>query len=1259
MGASFALNIANNDTTALVDAASSITHATGATGSPRSAILATSDQTVVTESKGGSGAEDSDSKRTLTSVFGIQAVKNTTNAQNAATTTNLIGSLEVSADLTANESLLAEGQATGTEKSRGLVVAFDMGNQSNTCECQWANYHDRFSSGELECQHCQTVNGKAAAKGGDVTPTAGGADKNVDDAKKLAIDQGAADNGESEKSLETPQGSAAFAAALAVGISTSSTTAELSDDARVTTGDSVAVLSTSQVTSTVKADATAVTVDAAEEEATTGTDESEDSDSNDARGRGVGVAISMNVNRVETKATVGNLARVQGSSLTVTAGSPAESKSSFVTESVSGAGGGEVGTAGSLAIDVINNTVDARIKAATIDVEAGALKVEANSLSDSSNTAKPSTNASGSKRGRGASVAINVTRNTTHAEIEDNAVVRDATTLTQSGAGDVSVKANSVHNTSTIAKGGAGAEKDTGEAAVTFVDALARVVNDTSARLSGSTTGRSHAAGNLTVEANHQGSTITNAEGDSRATKTAVGLVFEMDFVNDSASAEIAGNWDSDGNVDVSAINSATSTGNAKASARGGEADKKSDELGKGEVSVKTSSSKNVLQKADDNQAIDEDTPEAETPDGSMSLAGALALNVGRSTASAHVAGGADVQAGGSMQVRAKSQANITTVADASAVAIPAGEDNDVQTGQNGGNNQPPTKPDPSQTGVGVAIALNVARVKSEAMVDGNATIRATALTVDAGTDVAGENDHNFTAQSISGAGVDKIGFAGALTIQSVENDSLAAIRNGATVQLVGASSPDLAAVNQNLTVTSRNETSSVAKADASVAGSPTTGIGPSIVINASQNSSQAEVTGATFTGQVKDFVVDASGDYSAHTRAETGVTSKPTLQGEGGLAISPALAVGAHRTSTLAAAGKDTQTIDVVTTGNLRVHATHNSTSISSAESIVNGSGNTAIGTPVAINIARDEAQANAAGQFEVGGDASVQALSEIDAIVGAEATQNGSRAGSGEAKTIQDRAQSWAQGFRREPGEPREKILDRLEDRLTEVGDKLTELSEAAMETTGVAAAGAANVVISKTLAEINGTLDAVGNVEVIAQSDRDVAALADGMAVAPTNEDSYGGAIAVNIAEQTIEARAYNDNGLSGRQVTVRAGAEQGNSHTLKARALAGGGAKDDGFAGSIALNFADDKIEASIGKTPIENGQLTMNVTATSGINIAANSNLEVQNVAGAGAVGISGRRKRWCTCGQLHSFRHQCSHWAHHHVDFWWTAADYS
>ncbi len=129
--------------------------------------------------------------------------------------------------------------------------------------------------------------------------------------------------------------------------------------------------------------------------------------------------------------------------------------------------------------------------------------------------------------------------------------------------------------------------------------------------------------------------------------------------------------------------------------------------------------------------------------------------------------------------------------------------------------------------GVGVAIAVNAARVKTEASLEGGAKVRATALSVEAGTAASGEQDHSFNVQSISGTGVDKIGFAGSLSIQSVENDSLATIRNGAVVQLTATTDPDLAAVSQNLKVTSRNETISQAKADASVAGGPRSGIGP------------------------------------------------------------------------------------------------------------------------------------------------------------------------------------------------------------------------------------------------------------------------------------------------------------------------------------------------------------------------------------------------------------------------------------------------
>ncbi len=218
MGASFAIQVANNETIAAVNAGATLRNNLTLNSDPRSILQATSNQTVATESKGGSGAEDSESRRTLTSVFGVQAIQNTTEARNLASTTHLKGSLDIEAQLTASETLQAEGQSTGTEKARGLVIAFDMGNNQTHAKIGG----EVTTSGPIVVQSTSdatsVVQGKAASKGGDVTPTEGGADKNVADAKKLATDQGAADNGEEPSELKTPEGSVAFAAGLAVGI---------------------------------------------------------------------------------------------------------------------------------------------------------------------------------------------------------------------------------------------------------------------------------------------------------------------------------------------------------------------------------------------------------------------------------------------------------------------------------------------------------------------------------------------------------------------------------------------------------------------------------------------------------------------------------------------------------------------------------------------------------------------------------------------------------------------------------------------------------------------------------------------------------------------------------------------------------------------------------------------------------------------------------------------------------------------------------
>ena len=1223
IGASFGLNIGENNTISHVSP-SSIVNALPVVGSTqRSTITATSVQTATTIAKAGAGSESTPGSKSLTPVFAIAAISNTTDATLSSPSAAFRGNLLVHSNLTATNTTTAEGSSVAEDTARGLTLALDIGeNQTNaTIGGHVVTGNDMAVSSKADVN--QTVFSKASSKGGDTTPIAGGADKEAADAKGVAITAGAKDNGEETPEMKTPSGPVAFAAAIAVGLSKTNTSARVADASDVNAGGKLSVSTVADVDTSVKSDASALTVAATQEEQT-GTPPNNDPPANDASGRGVGVAIAVNVDRVNTLSSVGTGVHSQSNGLSVTSGNGLRNRHTFITEAASGAGGGEVGVAGSFALNVIRNTSDARIHSSSIDAHQGQIEVLATNRANSSNVARPSSNATGSKRGRGASFAVNVTRNTTTAEIEDNVLIRNTTTAANAGASNVIVKATSDANTTTDGLGGAGSEDELGESAATGVFAIALAVNTTTARASSSETANSHASGNVTIEASHSGTTHTHSEGASRAEDTNVGVALGFGISRDLVTAEADNGWIIDGNLAITSTNDATSSTDAKASARGGEADKESEKGGiLGDVEVKTSQSKNVLEDAD-GQKADEEIPKPKTPDASLGFAGALAVNVATANSTARAGSKARIQALGAMQLQSVGQAIISSTADASAVVIPANENNQVQNSDGNNGNNPPVRPNPSQTGVGVAIDINIAKVKNESSVSGGAKISAASLTVDAGTAVDGNNDHIFSSKAISGTGVDKIGFAGSLAINVVTNDSSANIGANAEINLVGSTDPDLVGTSKNLTVQTRNETSSVVESVASVAGSPTTGIGPAIATNVSRNSSDAKVADSVvFLSSVQDYTVDAKGDYNLSTLASSGATAKPTIKGEGGLAISPALAVTSHKNSTTASGSEGTlfQSLNVL--GNLSVKATHSSITDGNAEAKVNASGKAAIGTPVAVNILRDNVSATTAGDFTVAGSADVQAHSDIQVDGDATASAGGARTGAGGAAGLKQRAQEYVEGFRREEGEKVVKIGDRLEARSLEAGDMIDQLTNANMETTGVAAAGVANVVLSDTTAEVKGTIQATGAVNVIAEGDRDITANASGLTVSPTFSEAYGGAIAVNIAEQTFTARAYTDDGLSGDSIAVRAGNLNGNTHLVKSRALAGGGAKEDGKAGSIGFNIVDDHTSASIGKSPIADATLTMNVQSAKGITIRAQSDLEIQNIAGAGAIGITG------------------------------------
>ncbi len=1203
VGISFALNIANNLSSALLENESTVSSDEDAGEDTRSIVTAESTQTVITEAKGGSGSETNPGEKALTPVFAIQSVDNTTTAEIRSQSVNVAGAFQLLADATVTSTVNAEGSAVAENAARGIVVAMDLSDSVTDAQSNASIVVGGDVAVQAKADVTQSINAKASAKGGDINPSAGGADQEAAKAKQAAENAGAKRKREG-KSIKTPDGPVTFAGALALGISDTITTASIGDDSEVTAGGSLSVQSTARDQSTIKADATALTVAAEAQGNDAGQSDPPDSD---ASGRGVGVAIAVHDSHVTTTAEIGSGAAIRAVGVSVASGTGSEAAHQTTVEAVSGAGGGEVGNAGSFAMSILRNMADARIRASKIDAGADDVSVKSNNDSSSTVSATPSSNASGSKRGRGVSFALNVTKNTTTAEVEENALIRQSGTVDGNGARNLTVEAKSNHTVTTEAKGGAGAENDAGEKSVTPVFAIANPINKTMARAAGSNVGTSRIAGNATITAEHTGSATTKAEGAAIAEDTAVGLALGLGIAIDEVTAEIDDRWSAVGNVVIRAQNTATSSSESKASSRGGDTTSAADDAKK-----KKDAAKKEIRDAD-GQVIDEDIPDdkLKTPDGSMSVAGALAVNVHLATTLAHQASGSLLNAQGSLSIDAQAQVKSKAKADASAVTITP-------------STTPPADdpiPDPSQTGVGVAISGNFAKVRTVATIEGNSETQAAHLSVNAGTAASGEADHEFSSEAVSGAGVDKVGRAGSLAVNFVNNDSDASIGPNAQVALPGSDLPENVTDNKNLKVVARNEVSNLAKATSSVTNSPTKGVGPAIVANIADNSSMARIDdAASLTTTVNDLTVEAIGDYRMVTQSSSGTTAQATAAGEGGRAISPALSASFHRNTTHAYADSTQLFGSLTVDGNLLVQATHTSATGGNSEATVNASGESAVGMPVVVNLALDDAEARISGSFSVTGAADVLANSDIAVVGDASSSVSGARGDDEEAATIKQRAQDYLDDLREEVNNDRSKILDVIDERYGEAKTKFKELADADPETHGIAASGVGNLVFSNTVAEVAASLNATGAVNIVAESDRDITATADSLAASPSFASGRGGALAVNIAQQTILAHAFGQS-LTGETIKVEARGPADNSHLVKARALAGGGSKESGKAGSIGMNFVGDDVRASVGVSPLPDAVQNTNVTAEQGLSILATSDLEIQNIAGAGALGF--------------------------------------
>ncbi|MDP2375510.1 hypothetical protein, partial [Reyranella sp.] len=560
-------------------------------------------------------------------------------------------------------------------------------------------------------------------------------------ADKKATEGGTTDSGSSTApKAESSKGGISVAAAIGLNISNSEARAYIPDNGIVSAGGILKLATSNNTDGKASADGSASGGGAAT----------------------IGAAVAINVVRSVNDATVGAGATVTAGGLVLEAKMTdvdGDTSHAFGASATSGASGGSIGVAGSFALNVADSRGTAQIKdGATVTLSGTAdVNLAAENTSDSTVIAKADSKVGGSV-GVGASVALNISNATTVAEVSDGVLL--------AGAHDLLLSAASDNTVTTTAKAG-GAAGGSGGIGIGGAISLAVATNTSRAVI-----GTARAAETLTVsgrlnaEAKHKGVTNTLADGSASGAAAGIGIALGLNVVNDITTATTRRTLNAAGDLGFIAHNASASSVESKASAAGGEGEEQNGSSQDG-VDQQIGAQKGLA----DKKATEGGTtgtggstaPKAESSQGGVSVAGAVAVNLSKSHALAYIPDNGVVSSGGLLTLSASNNTDGVAKADGTASSGGAG------------------------TGVGVAVGINLVNARNEATVGAGATVNAQWLTVEAlMTDVGGDTTSTVGADAVSGASGGKIGIAGSLALNIVDNKNLAEIRSGATVTLAG-----------------------------------------------------------------------------------------------------------------------------------------------------------------------------------------------------------------------------------------------------------------------------------------------------------------------------------------------------------------------------------------------------------------------------------------------------------------------------------------
>ncbi|MHB1243241.1 MAG: beta strand repeat-containing protein, partial [Gaiellaceae bacterium] len=1101
LGASIALNIVEDVTSAGLEDDATLTGAGDLT------IIASSDDAMVTEAEAGVS-----SSTAIAAAIAISISNVTTTARiGSGTALSIAGDLSADAEQSATVATTAKGAAASTGTGIGAAFALTYATHSVTAVTDRdvaAGGSVTFAAAGYSSSSANTVasaSGAPESASGDVTSQAN--DQRTYGNERAAANGASGATTPANPPAETSEGGISVAAAISINLVTSTAAASIRDGISVTAGGGALTLDADGETdASASADGAAAT---------------------NAGGTAVGAGVAINLATARVDASIGVEATVSsvGAALSASTGGPsgsgANNTNTFSAGAASGAGGGDLGVAGSFALNIVDlkTTSLLRFEAGrgppSLDANGSAVSLSATSASTSTATALPKDAAvTGASLGIGASVALNLVDDAATAALQAESLLTEASDLT--------LRARAEHAMATTAKTGAASA----EVAVAPAVAVAISNVSSSATIGVLTGGTLTMTGKIDAKAELTASALTEAEGGAEAADAAVGVAIALTFADHSTTSSTARSLAAGGAVSFQALGSSVATSKATASAAGAP--------GAGQPGAPAGGVNGQVQgerdqadsQAPGNGSGSTATPSAEDSSGTgISVGAAIAITIALSSSTASAPSGLTVVAGGALTVRSSANSDASTLADGTAESA-------------------------AGTAIGVGIAITYAEVVNSATLGASAASEG--ATVEAVMTNAGDLEHQLSAEGKSGASAGDIGVAGSFALGIFTITTSALLLPGSSLDADG--NDDNAAGDDVLIRAESTAVSFVKALPAAVPAMPvpeTVGIGASIAIAIVNDHTLAAVQLNADVTDGDDLTLRAKGSHALTTAAETGAASAS-------VAIAPAVAVAIHNVSSKALVQGSATAITIA--GALDALAEQAASAVTSAKG-GSQADEAAIGVAIALTFADHDTEASTARSIGAGGAVSFQALASSTASATSTASAEGAP-GDGDAGAPAGGVNGQIAGERA------------AADGQAPAGGGSGATDEPSAEDssgTGVSVGAAISLTIalSSSLASVADgvTISAGGALTLRSSASSDAASAADG-----TASSAEGTAIGVGVAityAEVLNRAIFGDADATAIGVTVEA--VTAGEHELSAEAKSGASAGDIGVAGSFALGI----------------------------------------------------------------------------------------